>query len=217
MRLLHFVKNKLEISKMKKLRVAVTGGIGSGKSLFCGFLSEKKYTVISADNLAKEILQKDPGVKKKIIDAFGAEAFKDGELNRKFLANIVFSDYENLMLMNSIVHPVVIKETEKLMNEDLKKNNIVFVEAALIYEAEMEDLFDYVVLIKAENSTKVDRIRQRDNATEEEVLKRQESQIPDEEKTDIADFVFDNNGTVEELKSKADFLLNLLNGISRIN
>lgn len=202
---------------MKKLRVAVTGGIGSGKSVFCKFLTDKIYTVISADNLAKEILIKDPLVKKQISDAFGTEAYKDGELNKKFLANVVFSDYDNLMLMNSIVHPVVIKETEKLMNEDLKKNNLVFVEAALIYEAEMEDLFDYIVLIKADDQVKVNRIILRDNCTEDDVLKRQESQIPDDEKKDVSDFVFENNGSVDELKAKADFLLNLLNGILRIN
>jgi len=202
---------------MKKLRVAVTGGIGSGKSIFCKFLTDKKYTVISADNLAKEILIKDPLVKKQITDAFGAEAYKEGDLNKKFLANVVFSDYDNLMLMNSIVHPVVIKETDKLMNEDLKKNNLVFVEAALIYEAEMEDLFDYIVLIKADDQVKVNRIILRDNCTEEDVLKRQESQIPDDEKKDVSDFVFENNGSVDELKAKADFLLNLLNGILRIN
>lgn len=202
---------------MKKLRVAITGGIGSGKSVFCKFLTDKNYTVISADNLAKEILIKDSLVKKQICDAFGAEAYKDGELNKKFLANVVFSDYENLLVMNSIVHPVVIKETQKLMDNDLKKNNLVFVEAALIYEAEMEDLFDYVVLIKAENSVKIERIRERDKVSEDDVVKRQESQIPDEEKTDVADFVFENNGTLDELKSKADFLLNLLNGILRIN
>lgn len=202
---------------MKKISVAVTGGIGSGKSVFCKFLTDQKYTVISADNLAKEILHKDPLVKKRMIDTFGHDAYKDGELNRKFLANVVFSDYENLLLLNSIVHPVVIKQTEKLINEEFKKSNLVFVEAALIYEADMEDMFDYVVLIKADNQIKIDRIKERDNVSEEEVIKRQESQIPDEEKTDIADFVFLNNGTIDELKAKADFLLNLLNGLLRIN
>lgn len=202
---------------MKKLSVAVTGGIGSGKSAFCSFLTEKNYVVISADNLAKSILQSDQLVKKKITDAFGNEAYKDGLPNNKFLANIVFSDYESLQLLNSIVHPVVIGETKKIITEEFKKNDIVFVEAALIFEAEMEDLFDYVVLIKSDSKVKIERLKNRDNSTEEEILKRQESQIPDEEKMDISDFVFENNGTKEDLKAKAEFLINLLNGLSRTN
>jgi dephospho-CoA kinase len=202
---------------MKKLRVAITGGIGSGKSTFCGFLAEKKYVVIHADDLAKDILQNDISVKKRIISAFGPESYTEDGPDRKFLANVVFSDYDNLLIINSIVHPVVISCSEKLINEALKNNALVFVEAALIYEAGMEDLFDYVVLIKADDKIKIERVMKRDNATEEAVLKRKETQIPDEEKTDVADFVFDNNGSTDDLKNKADFLINILNGISRIN
>jgi len=202
---------------MKKLKIGITGGIGSGKSVFCGYIAEKKYTVISADNIAKEILSSDPAVKKKIIDAFGADSYKNGSLNTGFIADVVFNDFESLQLLNSFVHPATIERTRRLMDEDLKKNNIVFVEAALIFEAEMEDYFDYIVLIKAENNVKIQRIQQRDNASEEEILSRQANQLPDEEKVDVSDFVFDNNGSPEELKTKADFLLNLLNGISRVN
>jgi dephospho-CoA kinase len=200
---------------MKKLRVGVTGGIGSGKSSFCNYIAEKKIPVIYADDLAKNILQSDALVKKKVIDAFGAESYKEGELNKKFLANVVFSDPENTQLINSIVHPAVSRAVEKLVSEEHKKNDLVFVEAALIYEAEMEEMFDYVVLIKADNKIKKERVQKRDNVSAEEVERRQENQIPDEEKAGVADFVFENNGSVEELKTKADLLINLLNGILR--
>jgi dephospho-CoA kinase len=90
----------------------------------------------------------------------------------------------------------------------LIKNNLVFVEAALIYEADMEDLFDYVVLIAADEKIRMNR--KQDTLSSEEFLKRNENQIPDEEKKKRADFIFENNGSLEDLKAKADLLILIL-------
>ncbi|MGE5350660.1 MAG: dephospho-CoA kinase [Acidobacteriota bacterium] len=195
----------------KSLAVAVTGGIGSGKSEFCGFLSEKGFPVIQADKKAKEILIKDESVRKKIISAFGKGAYSDSGVNTAFLAEKVFSNPEGVDKINSIVHPVVIKEIGDEIKEFSKKSKYVFVEAALIYEAAMEEMFDYVVLITAPVETRLKRVLQKGKMTEEDVRKRMENQIPDEEKKEWADFSFENNLGLDELKKKADFLITLLN------
>ncbi|MGE5399112.1 MAG: dephospho-CoA kinase [Ignavibacteriales bacterium] len=194
----------------KKLKVAVTGGIGSGKTEFCNFLHEKGFPVISADRAAKEVLAGDPAVREKIIDAFGLQSYAGSEVNTRYLAETVFSDPHKVKLINSIVHPVVIRIIKQKMKEYLKDNSMVFVEAALIYEAEMEELFDYVVLITARDEFKIKRTLERGNIPEKEIRKRIENQIPDEEKSEWADFTFENNMGLQELQQKAGILISLL-------
>lgn len=193
----------------KKYKIAVTGGMGGGKTLFCNFISEKGFKVISADELSKEILITDKAVKNKIINAFGEESYYEGNLNREFLAEKVFSSPSNVKKINAIVHPAVIEGVDKLMKEELKSKCAVFVEAALIYEANMQDLFDYVVLVTADEEIRKSRLQQR-GIDADEYERRKLNQIPDEKKSKKADFVFYNNGTEEELKSKANFLLKIL-------
>jgi dephospho-CoA kinase len=99
------------------------------------------------------------------------------------------------------------------MKELLKENDIVFLDAALIYEAEVENDFDYVVLITANNINKIQRICKQRDLTEKEIKKRMANQIPDEIKREWADFVFENNGSLSELKLKAEFFINILKSI----
>ena len=197
----------------KKLKVAVTGSIGSGKSTFCDFIAEKDYPVIKADDISKQILAEDKNVKEKVIKKFGAESFINNQIHKKFLAEKIFSNPINVIIINSILHPEVKKKVQQLMQELLRNNDIVFTEAALIYEAEMEDMFDYVILITAGSSVREKRIIAKGKLTRDEFKKRNENQIRDEEKKKRADFVFENNGSVEELRQKADFLITVLIGL----
>jgi dephospho-CoA kinase len=192
----------------KKLKIAVTGSIGSGKSLFTGFIREKGYTVIKADDVSKEILASDSAVRKKVIEIFGEASFTGNEINRKYLAEKVFSNSENVLIINSILHPIVIKRIAKMMDEELKLKNKVFVEAALIYEASMEDKFDYIILITADQELRYKR--KAGEIDYDDFLKRNSNQIPDEEKRKAADFTFENNESIEELKKKAELLLALI-------
>lgn len=198
---------------MKKIKAAVTGNIGSGKSSFCNFLEQMKYKVISADDIAKNILVNDEKIKKKIINEFGALAYTKNELNTKYLADNVFSDPILVNKINSIVHPAVIKEVNSLMEKELRNSDIVFHEAALIYEAKMENLFDYVVLISSDLNMRMNRKMKNDNFSEEEFMKRELNQIPEDEKKKQADFVFINNGSLNELKMKAELLVKILRSI----
>jgi len=197
--------------KNKSLKIAVTGGIGSGKSTFCDYLSSKGFPLLKADDISKEILASDAEVKKKIIKAFGEGSFKDGKPNKIYLAEKVFSNPANVIKINSVLHPKVIKKTEELLSELSEKNKLIFVEAALIYEADMEDLFDYVVLVTADEKIRMERKTKLDNFSEKTFVERNQNQIPDEEKKKRADFIFENNTGVDELKAKADLLIKILN------
>ncbi len=191
----------------KKLKLGITGGIGSGKSTFAEYLSSKGYPVLKADDISKEILSSNESVKKRVTKEFGERSFVNGVPDKMYLAKNVFSSPEKVIVINSILHPPVLKRIEKDTDELLKTNDLVFVEAALVYEADMEEMFDYVVLITASEETRKKRKTQQDKLSEGDFDKRNLNQIPDDEKKKRADFIFENNGTIRDLYDKADLLL----------
>lgn len=195
---------------MKKLKIAITGNIGSGKSSFCKYLTAMNYNVIKADEIAKDLMENDQKIKAQLVKFFGESTYINGKLNTEYLAERIFSTPENLNKINRLVHPAVIKKVNLLMNSTLKYSDIVFHEAALIYEAEMEHLFDMVILITADYDKRLSRKIVGDKYSEEEFAKRDSSQIPEEEKIKCADFVFSNNGTFDDLKNKAELLIKIL-------
>ncbi len=197
----------------KIFTVAITGGIGSGKSTFSEFLREKDYPVIFADDLSKDLLKNSKDVKKEIIELFGSAAYNGSEINTDFLAMEVFSDPHKLQKINSILHPKVIEQINREVEELKKNNKLIFVEAALVYEANIENFFDYVVLITADEEIKKQRTVESKKFSSEEFDKRIQNQIKDEEKSKRADFIFFNNTTRNDLKIKADLLLMTLNSL----
>ena len=201
------------MKKRKKIKLAVTGSIGSGKSLFCEFLKQNGIPVINVDEASKELLESDKSIIEKIKITFGKESFVNGKPDKIFLAEKVFSNPENVKKINSIIHPKVIQKVNILADEILKDNNIAAAEAALIYEAKMEDYFDYVVLITAPEEVRMKRKMSSEKYSAEQFSKRNENQIPDEEKAQAADFVFDNNGSKDDLKNKASLLASILKGL----
>jgi dephospho-CoA kinase len=193
----------------RKIKAAVTGGIGGGKSSFCKYIADKGYPVISADEISKEILVKNKQIKQQIVKTFGKDAYTGERLNNKYLAEKVFSSASAVKKINAIVHPAVISEIDALMKSYLKKHSIVFVEAALIYEAGMEELFDYVIVVTADEEVRKKRAFE-NGINEDEFNKRNQNQMPEEKKKKKADFVFVNNGIKADLFSKADMFLKLL-------
>ena len=200
-----------------KIKIAVTGGIGSGKSEFCRFLSELGIPVINVDEVSKALLENDSEIRKQIIKEFGTQSYVGRKANKKYLAEQVFADPDKVLKANSIIHPKVISKVNILTEEILKENNIAAAEAALIYEADMEKYFDFVILVTAEEKVRMKRKIELENYSEGQFIKRNENQIPDSEKRKRADFIFENNKGLDELKSKAFLLKNILTGLIKTN
>jgi dephospho-CoA kinase len=198
------------MSSKQKIRVAITGNIGSGKSTFTKFLFEAGYPVILADDISKEILAGVPEVREEVIKEFGAQSYQGNKINKKYLVEHIFSDSKKLITINSILHPRVRKRIDYLSKEYFKTSEIVFVEAAIIFESKIEKMYDYVVLITAEKNIRMKRSTMTKKFSEEDFLKRDNNQMSEESKKKKADFVFTNEGSKDELKRKALLLINLL-------
>jgi len=192
------------------LRIGITGNMGSGKSTFSEFVSELGYPVLYADDISKEILSKDADVKAEVINDIGAQSYNGEKINNSYIASIVFSDQKKLKKINSILHPKVRSKIDALSKTLFKKNNIVFVEAALIYESKFEKMFDYIVLITASYDIRMQRSIRSKRISEKDFVNRDNNQINQELKQNKADFTFSNDGTKNELKKKANLLIKIL-------
>ena len=193
-----------------KLLIAITGGIGSGKTTFANFLAEQGHPVIFADDISKELLANDPDVKNEIVSEFGAKAYQGKKINKKLLADNIFSNPSKLKKINSILHPRVRKRIEFISKEYFETKDFVFVEAAIIYESKIEKMYDFVVLIVADEKLRMKRISKSEKISEKDFINRSQNQLSDEVKKKKADFIFINNGTKAELKDKAILLSTLL-------
>jgi len=196
--------------KKKKIKIGITGNIGSGKSVFSKLIEEQGYKVIYADELSKEILDKDKNVRKKVIELFGTNSYIKSGVNSKYIAEKVFQDYNLLKALEKILHPIVINKSEELLNHYLDVSEMVFLEAALIYEADMEKYFDYIVLITADKKIRFERKQSSSGMNADDFEKRDLMQIAEDEKKKRADFIFENNSDLNSLKQKALLLITLL-------
>jgi len=197
------------------MKIAVTGGIGSGKSSVCNIFAKKGYSIISADKIAKELLANDKEIRKAVVAEFGEAAYDNGKPNNKYLAEKVFSNQQNVVKINSIIHPHTIIKIDLLITEALKKSDIVFVESALIFEADRKDYFDHIILVLSSDENKIKRVTKRDGSSIDDVVKRIENQIPDDKKKSHSDFIIENNGTIEQLNQRSLFVLSILESMNR--
>lgn len=188
------------------MKIAITGNIGSGKSTFSEFANKAGFPVLFADDISKNLLEIDEKIRSLVIKAFGTESFIKDKPNKKFLAEQIFSNQTKREKIESILHPRVIKSIESSIKNLLKSNKVIFVEAALIYESDMEEMFDYVVLVTAAPELRLQR-KLKSGFTEEDFNNRDSNQIPEDEKKKRADFIFSNDTTIEDLKIKFNLLL----------
>lgn len=191
------------------LKIGLTGSIGTGKSTVSKLLRERGIAVIDADLLAREIVKKGQECLNDLKNVFGNQVLTiDGELDRKKLGQIVFSDDSKLELLNSVTHPHIRRRMKAQMNELESKNNKVLVlDIPLLFEANMEDLVDIVLVVFAKEEIQIKRIMERDNCTQEEAMRIIKTQISQQDKISKSDYTIDNSGTIEELKEKLNGFL----------
>lgn len=181
------------------LKIGVTGGIGSGKSMICRIFKVLGIPVYDADKEAKDIMVKDEKVIAAIKNAFGEHSYAgDGELNRSFLAETVFNNPEKLEQLNTIVHPAVIQAGADWA--EAQSTGYSIKEAALLFESGSYTTLDYTILVTAPEEVRVERVMQRDGVSKEQVLARMDKQWSDEEKRKLADFVIVNDGSVSLIR-----------------
>lgn len=185
----------------------ITGGIGSGKSTVCEFWAEMGAYILNADDLAKEVMVSDPEIREQLVDTFGKDSFlEDGSLNRPFLANEAF-EKGRVKELNAIVHPKLPGAAQEKMKEAEEAGYDVFVyEAALLLENIEPGDLDYVVLVLADKEHRIERVQQRDDSTAAQIRERMDKQRNFEKAVRKVDYVIRNNGTLEELKKKAEVI-----------
>jgi dephospho-CoA kinase len=185
--------------------LGVTGGIGSGKTTVCGFLEEQGARVFYADIEAKRLMQENPDVRAAIIDAFGEDAYdEDGVLDRAYLAGRVFHDAEQLERLNRIVHPHVFEAFEaaagRAEDDDL---SLLVHEAALLFETGGDEHVDVTAAVVAPEADRIAWVTARDDATPEQVQARMQHQLPQDALRTRADYVIENDGSLEDLRQKS--------------
>jgi dephospho-CoA kinase len=206
----------LAFSSKHILKIGVTGGIGSGKSAACTIFAHLGVPVLSADDIAKEISTTDATVRKKLIALIGDSAFRpDGSLNRAFIASKMFADKSLQRQMELLLHPRVEKEIERRSKEYRHRGErMVIIEAALIYEAGLNKNLDAVIVVDADESERINRVRQRDAVSDATVQSRIAAQWDVQKKLKKADYVIYNNGTMDELESKVRFLFSVFKQVA---
>ncbi len=173
------------------LRIGITGGIGSGKSTVAKVFSTLGIPVYYADDAAKRLMNSDPILKEQIQKHFGAGTYKNGILDRAFLAGIVFNDKYKLELLNALVHPVTIRDAEEWMRN--QQSPYIVKEAALLFETSAKEGLDLIIGVSAPKHLRLYRTMQRDKVSKEEIEKRMHRQLDENIKMKLCDFIIYND------------------------
>lgn len=178
---------------MKKIKLGVTGGIGSGKTLICKIFRVLGAPVYNADSRARWLMNNDEKLKKEIIDAFGEDSYTpNGLLKRDYLAEKVFHNEPELKILNSLVHPAAGIDYEKWQTQQNKPYSIK--EAALMFESGSDQSLDFVITVSAPEEIRIERILKRDPfRNESEVRAIISKQLTEKERIERADFVIIND------------------------
>ena len=188
--------------------IVLTGGIASGKSTVSELLTAFGFKVVDADTAAREAVAKGtPGIA-KVKEVFGEEAIdENGEMDRKYMGELVFNNPGERIKLNEIVHPKVREIMEEKKQQFLNEGHNVIMDIPLLFENELQDIVDEVWLVYTSESIQIDRLMERNDLTQEEAKARVYSQISIDKKSRMADHVIDNLGDKLELKQNLEKLL----------
>ncbi len=186
--------------------LGVTGGIGSGKTAVCRLFEDLGARVFYADLEARQLMEQDPEVRAEMVAAFGPESYgPDGGLNRAYLARQVFGHAENVARINAIVHPRVFRAFAQAKAQAEHDGLALLIhEAALIFEAGGDKHLDAVAVVDAPEDERIRRVVARDGVTPEQVRARMRHQLPPADLRRRADYLIENNGTLEALREQVE-------------
>lgn len=180
------------------LKIAITGGIASGKSTVAKYLRQHGYQVIDTDEIAREVVEAGSSGLEMIKQAFGHEYIDtNGNLNRSKLGELVFNDEMKLQQLNVITHPLIFQALEDKLSSI--KEPLVFVELPLLFELEQSDIYDQVWVVYADEATQIERLKQRNGLNETQAKARIASQLPTEVKAKQADCVISSQIPLEAM------------------
>lgn len=198
---------------MKK--IAITGGIGSGKSLAGKYIAEQGYDVFSCDEISAQMLFEPNYISK--IKHFFPSVVKNDTIDKRSLAELVFASKEKRLLLETIAHPIIMRNLEEQMNSS--KGNFVFAEVPLLFENNFQDEFDYIIVVLRDLESRITSVMQRSAISREEVLKRIDAQFNYDKAKEKGEFskkcfLIENNSNKEIFKEN---LLSFLNNVKHIS
>ena len=193
--------------------LGITGGIGTGKSTVLKIFAELGAETLSADDIAREVLAKGSPAYYDALDYFGNNIITDdGEIDRRALAEIIFKDSNARKALDNITHPRIISQTQSRIDcfrsNPPEPNAVLAVEIPLLIECGLEDMVDEVLVVAAEQETQLNRLTNRSGLSDEEAIRRIESQMPIEQKISKADRVIWNDGSLQSLESSVKLVWN---------
>ncbi|MDR2660797.1 MAG: dephospho-CoA kinase [Lactobacillaceae bacterium] len=182
--------------------IAITGGIGSGKTTVANIFKNLGFTILDADKVARDVVEPGTHVLEEIKNTFGLEIMDGNHLNRRKLGSIVFQDPNKLNVLNSIMQPAI-AQTMQLIIDYYKNSGTIhnlIIDIPLLFERKKNEEMDVNIVVNADLETRINRIINRDNLTEEQAIQRIKAQMPLEEKVKMADVVFENNNETIDLE-----------------
>ena len=188
------------------LNVALTGGIGSGKSAVAEFLQECGAVIIDSDQLARDVIERGTEGFEVVLAAFGDTVLTDGEIDRSTLAEIVFQDEDQRKKLEGIIHPLVREAAESLMKK-LPSDSVVINQIPLLVETNGAKRFDYIITVSASEDLRRQRLLQK-GLKDYEITKRMQAQVNDAAREEIADSIIRNEGSLEDLERIVEDLWN---------
>ncbi len=194
------------------IKIGLTGGIGTGKSTVSSILKNEKFKIIDADNIAKEVLEKNPQILEMVRTQFGSGFFDwRGEFRRKEFGNHIFRFPKQRIKYESIIMPYI-KQTieEKIKEYEKKGEKIVILDAPTLIENNIHGDMDYIILVYADNSVQIKRVMDRDKLTKVETVSRINSQMSMEEKKEYANIIIDNNADLIETQKQVYDLIDFI-------